>query len=188
MKRLNLTHTASQKTRVERMTIWMDNYSTLGALVSLVFLLCSIDDFRTEFKSLSARLIKLWRHSKKPFLVKYLKVCYLIVVGVVAENRYIPQKGDPIVSTDRFGLPAILPRNLREMMIQPDRSQVDWHIVQAVLSVFSLYRVLRVRGKLKLETITDPFTGTSESVNPTKVTSALQSLLGTKHLPKFYPR
>jgi len=132
--------------------------------------------------------VKLWIHGKKPFVVKYLKVCYLMVVAWISDKTYVRAPGDPLVSSDKYGLPSIIPLDMRRSMSIDSRRDRDWHMVQAVLTIFSSYRVLRIPGKVKLSTIVDPFSGVHETVNKIYITKALRSLLGTNNLPKFYPK
>jgi hypothetical protein len=68
--------------------------------------------------------------------------------------------GHPIFSTNEFivglvgGLPSILPGKIRTRI-----REGDTRTIRGVLSLLQVYRVLKVPGKLKLGTITDPFKG-----------------------------
>ena len=52
------------------------------------------------------------------------------------------------------GLPSIIPGPLRLLM-----RQRDLNTFRGVLSLLAVYRVIQIPGKLKLETITEPFKG-----------------------------
>ena len=55
------------------------------------------------------------------------------------------------VSRTRKGLPRILPRLLRDQILQNDSKSI-----RLALSFLALYRVLEFKGTLKLSTITSP--------------------------------
>lgn len=57
------------------------------------------------------------------------------------------------------GLPGIIPGPLRIVI----RRFGDPKIIRAVLTVISLYKVLRARPNLKVESITNPYTGLVDS-------------------------
>lgn len=69
------------------------------------------------------------------------------------------------------GLPAIIPGTLRSLM----RSN-DLRTIRGVLTTLSVYRILKMPCKLKLETITDPFKGQSSTLPAYEVLQALRSL------------
>jgi hypothetical protein len=57
------------------------------------------------------------------------------------------------------GLPGIIPGPLRTVV----RRFGDPKIIRAVLTVISIYKVFRARPHLKVESITNPFTGIVDS-------------------------
>jgi hypothetical protein len=84
-------------------------------------------------------------------LVLYLKEATRIVQAFVS--------GNPVLKTEfpislKGGLPSIIPGPLRLSM-----RQRDLNVFRGVLSVLAVYRVIQIPGKLKLETITEPFKG-----------------------------
>jgi hypothetical protein len=84
-------------------------------------------------------------------LVLYLKEATRIVQAFVS--------GNPVLITEfpislKGGLPSIIPGPLRLLM-----RQRDLNTFRGVLSVLAVYRVIQIPGKLKLETITEPFKG-----------------------------
>jgi len=57
------------------------------------------------------------------------------------------------------GLPGIIPGSLRLQL-----KALDPNVIRGVLAMLSIFRVLKVPSKLKLETITDPFRGLFDSI------------------------
>ena len=61
-------------------------------------------------------------------------------------------------------MPKLIPGKLRGLIRESDQVTV-----RAVLTILSLYKILKCRPKLKINSITDPFTGFSKTLNPKKV-------------------
>lgn len=86
--------------------------------------------------------------------------------------------GNPILVTSqvpislRAGLPTIIPGPLRSLI----RSG-DLITCRAILSVFAVYRVIKIPGTMKLETITDTFKGQEASGNIFEIKSSLRELI-----------
>lgn len=92
--------------------------------------------------------------------------------------------GHPILVSDKIvglsgGLPSIIPGTLRSKI----RSE-DHVTIRGCLSILSVYRVIKVPGVLKLETITDPFKGESLELSQYEVIKASASL---GRLPNLQP-
>lgn len=80
--------------------------------------------------------------------------------------------------SSRRGLPLIIPGPLRLQMEAGDSCAI-----RSVLTILSLYRVIKYPGNLKLQTITDPFKGVSESLPPMElavVWKRLSPYIGSK--------
>jgi hypothetical protein len=94
--------------------------------------------------------------------------------------------GHPIFSTNEFivglvgGLPSILPGKLRTLIRAGDSKTI-----RGVLSLLQVYRVLKVPGKLKLGTITDPFKGLEPSLPKYEIMRAIRELGPNK--PNLHP-
>jgi len=58
------------------------------------------------------------------------------------------------------GIPLIIPKSLHFHIERGDEGPI--RVIQGVLSVF---RILPVKGELKISTITDPFEGVSTTLN-----------------------
>jgi len=85
--------------------------------------------------------------------------------------------GNPVLVTElpitiKGGLPGIIPGSIRSLVRDGDLSST-----RAVLSVFAVYRIIKIPGKLKLSTITDPFKGQSMTLPKFEVRLAFRQLL-----------
>jgi len=69
------------------------------------------------------------------------------------------------------GLPSIIPGTLRSQL----RCR-DLNTSRGVLSIFSVYRVISIPGKMKLSTILDPFKGSSDTLPHYEIVSGLKEL------------
>lgn len=102
-------------------------------------------------------------------MVKYCKECVRILQAYVS--------GTPIFTTSEFvvgikgGIPSIIPGTLSLGIRRKDHK-----IIRGVLSLLSVYRVVKIPGKLKLESITDPFKGMSTTLPLYEVIRATSEL------------
>jgi len=100
----------------------------------------------------------------------YLKECYRLLQHFVAGQ---PQKSSiDIAVALSGGVPCIIPGSLR-LLIKKREPEV----IRFVLTVFSLYRVIKIPGTLKLGSITDPFKGSSPTIERVGLTIALRNFL-----------
>lgn len=92
-------------------------------------------------------------------MVKYLKACSLCLSKFVA-NQPLKSLRDlePDMPFPRLvnGLPAIIGTRDRRSIRSGNNK-----VIRMYMTLFSVYRVISIPGKLKLNTITDPFTGDS---------------------------
>jgi len=89
--------------------------------------------------------------------VKYLKACTLCLSKFVAGQPLSTLRTlEPDLNLPRliYGLPAIIGTRDRRSL----RSG-NLRVMRMYTTLFSLYRVISIPGKLKLNTITDPFIG-----------------------------
>lgn len=133
------------------------------------------------FRPMVDSILQIWRRSGSTFVVEYLKACRLAVVAALAGNKW--EGSIPSIKTSRSGLPLIVPSCLRVYMLQyirtPDVDLVGFMVVKAVLTVFSVYRVIGCRPILKVETITSPFSGTAQVLAPEEIMRVVR-MLATK--------
>lgn len=92
-----------------------------------------------------------------PQVVKYLKVCSVITQQVAAGYR-ISDLSDlgMRISRSKSGLPRIIPKEHRNMILKGDKLVLKFWLTQ-----FSLYRDIHFDGEFKLNSITSSSTATS---------------------------
>jgi len=106
--------------------------------------------------------MKRFRHLKKHrgdvYMNKYIKACQLYCYHFLSNDKkhnFInSQTFGLAISITKSGIPRILPSYLRVGL----RSR-DPNMTRICLTILSLYRVLPYPGKVKINTITDPFKG-----------------------------
>lgn len=113
------------------------------------------------FKPLHAAVVQLWRSNGSEMTVKYLAEVTRAVVCWGGNEKFRTSKGAPYISITGRGIPKIIPPYLRYYMIQMKTcsSEEGKVIYRAVLTVLSIFRVIGCYPKVKLGTITQPFTG-----------------------------
>lgn len=146
--------------------------------VRLLIWVLSLD--KAPFRKLMNRIISLWTHNGKTFLVMYLKECFLICQFYVSGNPKFVTHELPIAL--QGGLPSIIPGALRSLIRKGDQK-----VIRGVLSMLQIYRVLVIPGKLKLETITDQFRGRSDPLPKFELREALAQLKPTIERRSFKP-
>jgi hypothetical protein len=102
---------------------------------------------------------RVYRHQGLRGLVILTKSLYVLTMQAMAGRQAAPQALGPGVARSRSGLPRIIPRQHRARIRNGDR-----FLLRLWLSWFSIYRILEIPGKLKLETITQPGRALSNSL------------------------
>jgi hypothetical protein len=115
------------------------------------------------------RIVELKQRSGPTFVVQYLKEAMRCTQKFIAGQPCTTSEGVSVSLVK--GLPRLIPGPLRNKI----RSG-DLVTTRATLSVLSLFRVIDCKPKLKINTITDPFTGVSKVLNPLKVKSIISLL------------
>lgn len=104
------------------------------------------------------RLHLLRRRNGISYLARYLKACHIYVMQYVACTKKLDSIHSHTygitVGLTASGIPSILPVYLRSRL----RSR-NINDIRMILTIFNLYRVLPYPGRVKIETITDPFIG-----------------------------
>jgi len=88
-------------------------------------------------------------------LVLYLKVAAVILQQASAGHK-VPDLTEvgPRIKRNQSGLPRIIPGYHRLIIIN---RRPGWqYLIRFYLTLFSIYRVIPLKGKVKLNTITDP--------------------------------
>jgi hypothetical protein len=93
------------------------------------------------------------KNSGKSFTTIYLKEAFRITVKYISGEKETNTL-DELRMGLSFGLPKILPSDLRNFIRSRDRAET-----KGVLTILSIYRIIKSRPKLNLETITAPYTG-----------------------------
>lgn len=111
-----------------------------------------------QLSNFSQHLLRMRKHHGDVFVVKYLKASQLAISKAVAGNPFKtlrelePDLPLPRLSTS--GLPAVIPLRDRRSIQQGHSSTIRWW-----MTLFGLYRIIRIPGVLKISTITAPFSG-----------------------------
>ncbi|QKI79961.1 RNA-dependent RNA polymerase [Erysiphe necator associated mitovirus 13] len=139
----------------------------------------SLQVAKSPYMILGTRILNIWRINGPTFVVQYTKECTRILQAFIS--------GHPVFITNlpialSGGLPSIIPGFLRSLLRDGDLSTR-----RAVLSVFAVYRIILIPGKLKLNTITDPFKGLSSILPKYEIRLALRELLGDNLHLKLQP-
>jgi hypothetical protein len=112
------------------------------------------------------------RHGGR-FVVAYLKCSQLAIQKALAGNKLGSLRElEPSLSLPRLtqsGFPRYIPLSERRAMKSKSVSTIRFW-----LTLYSVYRVISIPGKLKLSTITDPFSGSNEGLR--KVSHELAAL------------
>jgi len=105
-----------------------------------------------QIRRLTLRIDTLWSKNGPTFTVQYLKNCCLLVNKMISGEN-VSDLSEPRVASRR-GLPLIIPGSLR-LQIEAQ----DLRVIKVVLSLLSVYRLMKSRSQYKLETIYTPFNG-----------------------------
>lgn len=102
-------------------------------------------------------------------MVKYCKECNRILQAYVS--------GNPIFITNecvvgiKGGIPSIVPGTLSSLIRSGDHTTI-----RGVLSLLSVFRIIKIPGKVKLSTITDPFKGESSTLSNYEIIKATSEI------------
>jgi len=156
--------------------IKLSNKSFIRVIKVITWIL-SISDSQHYF-TLNDRIEFLLKKSGPTFVVKYLKEATRITQKFIAGQPQSVSLGISVSIVN--GLPKLVPGKLRSLI----RSN-DPLTIRAVLTVLTLYKILKCRPTLKINSITDPFSGFSRVLNPILVKEALSRFpkgnLGVSH-------
>lgn len=102
------------------------------------------------------------KHGGK-YVVSYLKSSQLAIQKAIAGNKLGSLRElEPNLSLPRLtnsGFPRYIPLSERRAMKSGSKS-----VIRFWLTLFAVYRIIDIPGKLKLETITDPFSGSKDEL------------------------
>jgi len=110
-------------------------------------------------KNFVGYLLQMRKHHGSTYTVKYLKTCQLALAKRLSNERIQSlneiEPDLPLPRLTRSSLPRIIPREDRRSILSGNAPS----ITRFWMTLFSLYKIIRVPGHLKLGTITEPFTG-----------------------------
>lgn len=131
--------------------------------------------FSSRLKQLNGfamHILRMTRHHGVAYSVNYLKASQLAVQkrlgnqGVKSLRDINPDYPFPRLTSSR--LPSVIPLGDRRAILSGNVFVIRWW-----LTLFSLYRIVRMPGKMKLNTITDPFSGNLKSLERVSMDLAL---------------
>lgn len=136
----------------------------VGVNITVLTLLSTREIHRfTLVHNFGIHILKMYRHNGDVFTVKYLKACQLAIQKYLAGT---PLKSLREVEPD-LNLPRLSTSGLPSIIRLQDRRALgnsSARVIRFWLSLFSIYRILKVPFKPKLQTITDAFTGNSKEL------------------------
>lgn len=131
---------------------------------------------------LGVKIKRLVKRSGWGFTFLYLKECQRLIIKFLAGSPQVISPGVGIlVMRDSYGLPSIIPLELRSKIILKDGR---W--IKLILSLISIYRVFPTKVLPTLRTITQPWMGVSNSILRSE--EAVLELFGKKKLRISKPR
>lgn len=148
-------------------------YITLGLIpkyIRVVVWILGIQD-PAPFYILGDRITSLIKCSGKSFTTTYLKEAFRITVKFISGEKE-RNTLDELRMGLSYGLPKILPSALRNFIRSRDRKET-----KAILTILSIYRIIKSSPKLKLETITAPYTGVDSPLSSWEIYNFARSVL-----------
>lgn len=128
---------------------------------------------RGPWMVLAGRLTRLWKLSGTRFLIAYLKECRLAIISWSNSEKYTPNPGVRL-RLRPSGWPSVVPAALRVPNLGTMQNKL---VFRGLHTVFNLYRVMDWKGAMPdFSSITNKFTGVSETLFPKEVAAVLQML------------
>lgn len=136
-------------------------------------LLLLLSDFSTKHfcVQMIGNISALWRHNGSTFTVLYLKEAVHLVTQTISGHASKSTYPGGIRVATRRGLPLIIPGQLRYLI---EANHVP--TLRIVLSILNVFRLIKCTPVLKINTITDPFTGVSRVLSRSEIVDALVPL------------
>jgi hypothetical protein len=128
--------------------------SELVGYTRLLIWILGLRQHARHFIVFQQRIFTLWQNSGPKFVVSYLQEGVRLVQHSVAGTPSKSTGNGVYVAVNRMGVPKIIPGPLRRLIASRDTS-----VIRGVLTLLSVYRVIHCPPKLKIETITGPFSG-----------------------------
>jgi len=113
-----------------------------------------------QLHNFGQHILRMRKHHGDMFVVKYLKAAQLAISKAVAGNPFHSLRElEPDLNLPRLttsGLPPVIPLGDRRRILSGHPSTIRWW-----LTLFSLYRIMKVAGRVKLSTISNPYSGST---------------------------
>jgi hypothetical protein len=135
--------------------------------IKIVIWILGIDtSLKKSFNLLGYRIKTLCLNSGTNHGVPYLKECLRITQKFISGERV----NDALEFRlgIQYGLPSIIPGDLRILIRKRDP-----RVIRAVLTILTLFRVMKCKPKVKIESITDPFDGKCDTLPDFEVMEAV---------------
>lgn len=100
----------------------------------------------------------------------YLKECVRIFQHYLSGNLVSCSQDIPVRIIG--GLPSIIPGHFRSLI-----RDGNTNMIRFTYTILSLYRIIKIPGKLKLNTITDPFKGRCSTLPQLDIANGLKGML-----------
>lgn len=108
-------------------------------------------------------LLSMNKHHGSTYVVKYLKSCHLALLKAISKDKIKSlreiEPDLPLPRLTKSSLPRFIPLSDRRAILSGNTFRIRYW-----LTLFSLYRIIKVNGVLKLNTITDPFSGSQDAL------------------------
>lgn len=150
----------SQRKEKQSRKVWLTlkEFSRFSYLVTWIFEMEEQKKATSEFFN---RVKTLWIKSGSNFTFLYLKECNRLIIKFLSGSpEVVAAKSGIYVRRDSFGIPSILPIELRSYLMNKGNVGVKF-----ILTVISIYRVFPTVQRAKLSTILDPFSGISRCID-----------------------
>lgn len=148
-------------------------------ILRLIIWCYGLQEWKVHFETMMFRIRDLFQkqvsRKNSRFVFTYLKDCYTILVSsLYSESHYVPKTR---VSLDKRGFPRIIPKPLRDLMVEHK------NVLLGVFTLLGLHRVIEYAPKVDLSTIVTPHKGETTTLDPNRLWKAiisLQSLINSK--------
>jgi hypothetical protein len=141
-----------------------------------------------QLMSFGGYILQMRKHHGATTTVKYLKASQLAIQKAVAKNGFKSLRDiEPDLPLPRLttaGLPRYIPLRDRRLIL----SGKSPFVLRWWLTLFSVYRVISIPGKLKLGTITDPSTAEVQKLTEVSANLMLLARRFKRVWPKFEVR
>jgi len=192
--KLNITRVFTESNRIIReKLIRLEGDISLSSLMNTVgwkLIILSIGTIKKAtsrirlYHKFSTYILVLTKRHGAEFTVKYLKACNLAISKFLAGEPFKSLRDIepdlPLPRLTKSGLPVIIgTRDRRSLHANSHR------VIRLWLTLFSLYRVIRIPAKAKLNTITDGFSGNPKFL---EIVGNWMEFKGPAILQRFQPK